>query len=79
MLGSRSGGSDLLWHNLILTVRFGSYSPGQMGARDGGAVAGIRFPRRRFTGVGRSRPSGLGFGQGRAREVEHDTMNPPGH
>jgi hypothetical protein len=47
-LGSRSGGSDLLWHDLILTVRLESYGSGKMGARGGGAVAGIQFPRRRL-------------------------------
>jgi hypothetical protein len=76
-LGSRSGGSDLLWHDLILTVRLESYGPGQMGARGGGAVAGIWFPRRRLAGVGRSRPSGLGFGRGLAREEARGTRNTP--
>jgi hypothetical protein len=44
-----------------------------------GVAAGIRFPRRRFAGVGRSRPSELGFGWGLAREVEHDMANSPRH
>jgi hypothetical protein len=72
-LGSRSGGSNLLWHDLILSVRFGSHGSGLMDAQGGGTVAGIPFPWRRFAGVGRSRPSGLHFGRGLAREVEHDT------
>jgi hypothetical protein len=42
-------------------------------------VAGIPFPRRRFTGVGRSRLSGLDSGQGLAQEVEHDTAKSPRH
>jgi hypothetical protein len=44
IIGSRSGGSDL--------------RPGQTGARSGGVVAGVRSPRRRLAGVGRSRPFG---------------------
>jgi hypothetical protein len=77
-LGSGSGGSDLLWHDLILTARLESCGPGQMGAQGGGAVARIRFPWWRLAGVGRSRPFGLGFGRGLAREEAHGTRNTPG-
>jgi hypothetical protein len=47
----------------------------------GAAAPGHRshFPRRRFAGVGRSRPSGLHFGRGLAREVELDTANTSGY
>jgi hypothetical protein len=38
-------------------------------------VAGARLPRRRFTGDGRSWPSGLHPGGGQALEVEHDVVN----
>jgi hypothetical protein len=44
IVGSRSGGSDLQLR--------------QAGARSGGVVAGVRSPRRRLAGVGRSRCSG---------------------
>jgi hypothetical protein len=63
-VGSGCGGSDLRL--------------GQTGARSGGVVDGVRSPRRRLAGVGRSRPSGLHFERGLAREDARSTRNSPG-
>jgi hypothetical protein len=63
--------------DLILIVCYGSGGWRATRARGRRWVAGIQFPRWRFAGVGRSRPFGLHFGRGLAREKAHGMPKPP--
>jgi hypothetical protein len=77
IVGSRSGGSDLLRLDLISSARPASYGSGRWALGTAAPATGARLPRRSFAGVGRSRPSGLRLGLGQALENGDGTGNSP--
>jgi hypothetical protein len=78
-VGSRSDGPDPTWNASNLARRLRILRLGAKGRT--GQRRGRRnpVPRQRFARTGPTRSFGLGFGQDQAREVERDTVNPPGH
>jgi hypothetical protein len=75
IVGSRSGGSDLLRLDLILSAHLASYGSGRWARGTAAPATGARLPRRRLAGDGRSWPSGLHPGRDQVLEVEHDMGN----
>jgi hypothetical protein len=73
IVGSRSGGSDLLRLDLILSARLASYGSGRWAHGTAAPATGARLPRRRLARAGQTRPSRLSFGRYQALEVERGT------
>jgi hypothetical protein len=76
-VGSRSRGSDSLWHNLISAVHSGSDVQGRSGSGQWQGSPEMLLPRGSSQELAKLGPPGRNLSGKRVREVRLNTRNPP--